>query len=110
MPPHSFLSDDQVASVLTYIRQGFNNKATAYYTCLAIRPSLADDRFVRNLELAGRYSSFNRPNGAPWGGDNISQFELALDYWLKWNCVVKLSLIKQKNNPEEYFAQFVFGF
>ncbi len=91
-------------------KYSFNNKATAYYTCLAIRPSLADDKFVRNLELAGRYSFFNRPTDAPWGGDNISQFELALDYWLKWNCVVKLSLIKQKSNPEEFFAQFVFGF
>ncbi|MEP7251913.1 MAG: c-type cytochrome [Ginsengibacter sp.] len=29
MPPHSFLSDEQMASVLTYIRQGFSNKSSA---------------------------------------------------------------------------------
>ena len=29
MPKHDFLSDDQMASVLTYIRQNFNNKSSA---------------------------------------------------------------------------------
>ena len=29
MPAHSFLPDDQLASLLTYIRQNFNNKSTA---------------------------------------------------------------------------------
>jgi mono/diheme cytochrome c family protein len=29
MPPHSFLTDDQVADVLTYVRNSFGNKATA---------------------------------------------------------------------------------
>lgn len=88
----------------------FNNVSTAYYGCVAIRPSLSDDKFLRNLELAGRYSYFKRPADAPWGGANISEFETALDYWLKWNCVVKLSYMKQKEMGDEYFAQFVFGF
>lgn len=29
MPAHDFLTDDQIASVLTYIRSSFGNKATA---------------------------------------------------------------------------------
>ena len=28
MPQHSFLNDDQIADVLTYIRTHFDNKAT----------------------------------------------------------------------------------
>ena len=36
--------------------------------------------------------------------------ELALDYWLKWNCLVKFCYVKQKDNPSEFNAQFVFGF
>ena len=88
----------------------FNDAPTAYYASASIRPSLADDKFFKNLELAGRYSYFKRPVDALWGGSNISEYEMALDYWLKWNVVVKLSMIKQKDIDGEYFAQFVFGF
>lgn len=88
----------------------FNNKATAYYACASIRPSLADNKFVRSLELAGRYSFYNRPSDAPWGGNNIKQFEIALDYWLHWNSVLKFCYLKQKDNPSVFDAQIVYGF
>lgn len=88
----------------------FDNVSTAYYACGSIRPSLADNKVVRNFELAGRYSFFNRPAGAPWGGDNVSQFEMALDYWLHWNSVVKLCYFKRRENPAAFDAQVVFGF
>jgi hypothetical protein len=78
--------------------------------CGTIRPSLADNNFVKNLELAGRYSVFNRPEGAPWGGSDISQFEIALDYWLHWNSVIKFCYTKQKDNPSVFEAEVVFGF
>ena len=88
----------------------FNDAPTSYYACATIRPSLVDNKFVRNLEIAGRYSYFNRPSGAPWGGTNDEKTELALDYWLKWNCLVKFCYVKQKDNPSVFNAQFVFGF
>jgi len=88
----------------------FSNDATSYYATASIRPSLADNNFVRNLELAGRYSFFNRPTDAPWGGSDVSQYEMALDYWLHWNSVVKLCYVKQKENPAVFNAQIVFGF
>jgi hypothetical protein len=99
----------------TYNKNGgtplnFNNVSTAYYTCVSIRPSLVDNNFVRNLELAGRYSYFKRPVDAPWGGSNLRQFEAALDYWLHWNCVVKICYLKQKDEPSIFNAQVVFGF
>lgn len=88
----------------------FTDAPTAYYASATIRPSLVENKFLRNLELAGRYSYFKRPADAPWGGTNISQFEMALDYWLKWNCVVKFCYLKQKNIFSIFNAQVVFGF
>lgn len=88
----------------------YTNSPTAYYTCASIRPSHVENKFFRNLELAGRYSHFTRPAGAPWGGSDVSQFETALDYWLKWNCLVKFCYVTQKNNPSLFSSQFVLGF
>ena len=88
----------------------FYDAPTSYYACATLRPSHVDNKFVSNLELAGRYSYFNRPSGAPWGGTNDEKVELALDYWLKWNCLVKFCYVKQKDNPSVFNAQFVFGF
>lgn len=88
----------------------FYNSPTSYYGCVTLRPSHVDNKFVSNLEIAGRYSYFNRPSAAPWGGTNDEKVELALDYWLKWNCLVKFCYVKQKDNPSVFNAQFVFGF
>lgn len=92
--------------------EGFNfkNVATAYYVTCALRPSLVESKFLRNIEVAGRYSYFKRPADAPWGGENLSQFETALDYWLHWNSVVKFCYLKEKDSPGEFDAQLVFGF
>jgi len=85
----------------------FNNSPTAYYVAATIRPSHLNDVFFRNIELAARYSEFKRP--APWGGDT-NQFALSLDYWLKWNTVLKLTYQKQKDTDNAFYAQLVFGF
>jgi len=100
----------------TYIKEDgitpftFDNVSTAYYGSASIRPSLADNKIIRNFELAGRYSFFNRPNEAPWGGSNVKQLEMALDYWLHWNSVVKFCYFKQRDEPSAFSAQVVFGF
>ncbi len=106
---------NQKADKATYFKEdetqySFNNASTCYYATASIRPSLADDKFLRNLELAGRYSFFNRPNDAPWGGSNVSQVDFALDYWLHWNTLLKLCYVKQKGSESVFNAQFVFGF
>lgn len=99
----------------TYVKDNgdpldFNNVSTAYYLCGSLRPSLANDKFLRNIELAARYSYFKTPEDAPWGGGNFKKFEAALDYWLHWNDVVKFSYVKQKDAPAIFNAQVVFGF
>ena len=87
-----------------------NNASAAYYIAATIRPALLKDAFFRNIELAGRYSKFIRPSDAPWGGSNTNQFALSLDYWLKWNTVLKLTYQKEKDTDNTFYAQLVFGF
>ena len=88
----------------------FNNSPSAYYIAASIRPSHVTNEFLRNLELAARYSEFKRPADAPWGGDNTNRFALSLDYWLKWNTVLKLTYQTEKNTDNAFYAQVVFGF
>ena len=84
----------------------FNNSPSAYYVAATIRPSHLNNAF-RNFELAARYSKFMRP--APWGGDT-NQFAISLDYWLKWNTVLKLTYQTEKDTNNAFYAQVVFGF
>lgn len=88
----------------------FKNTPTAYYIAGTIRPSHLKNMFLRNLELAARYSEFKRPAGAPWGGSNTHQFALSLDYWLKWNTVLKMTYQTEKDIDNAFVAQLVFGF
>lgn len=98
----------------TYYEAGvpytFKNNPSAYYIAGSIRPVHVDNDFVHNLEVAARYSEFKRPELALWGGDNTHQFAISLDYWLKWNSLVKLTYQTQKDEPKEFLAQVVFGF
>ncbi len=87
----------------------FKNSPTAYYIAATLRPSHVANEFIRNIELGGRYSKFIRSADAAWGGDT-DQFALSLDYWLKWNTVVKLTWQHEKNLDNALYAQVVFGF
>ena len=84
----------------------FTNSPSAYYIAATIRPVYLKNAF-RNIELAARYSEFKRPD--PWGGDT-NQFALSLDYWLKWNTVLKFTYQSQKDTDNAFYAQLVFGF
>ncbi len=88
----------------------FNNSPTAYYVAGAIRPSHLKNSFARNLEFAIRYSEFKRPANAAWGGSNTNQAAFSLDYWLKWNTVLKLTYQTEKDVDNAFYAQIVFGF
>ena len=88
----------------------FDNSPSAYYAAVTFRPVHVHNLFVHNLELAARYSEFKRPVGAPWGGSNLTQFAVSLDYWLKWNSLVKLTYQDQKDEPKAFYGQVVFGF
>jgi hypothetical protein len=87
----------------------FNNAPSAYYVLASIRPAHLQTG-LRNFELAARYSAFMRPAAAAWGGGDINQFALSLDYWLKWNSVLKLTYQRQTGTDNAFYAQIVFGF
>jgi hypothetical protein len=66
----------------------FNNKTTTGFGQISLRPAGASNNFVKNLEIAYRYSNFISPRGSMWGQkNNIS--EAALLYWLSWRTVLK---------------------
>jgi hypothetical protein len=88
----------------------FSNSPSCYYATGSIRPSLLENKFLRNIEVAVRTSYFKRPVDAPWGGSNISSTEVAVDYWLNWNSLVKLSYQKRNDALTTIYAQVVFGF
>ncbi len=90
----------------------FDNKSTAYYVQGSIRPAEVESEFFRYLELAVRYSEFNTPDGARWYADGQrlrTQMAVGLNYWYRWNGVLKLSYQKQ-NGVEGFYAQLVYGF
>jgi hypothetical protein len=95
----------------------YDNSANTYYAMLSLRPSDSQNEVLRNFEIAFRYSSYTTPDGAPWAyydanGKNtaLTQTAVALNYWLKWNCVAKLCYQKQDGVTNQYFVQLYYGF
>jgi hypothetical protein len=108
-------------------RYSYNNVSHAYYITASLRPSQVANNVLRNFEIAARFSQFFRPKGAVWAGaeyeggvlatpaTNLMKIEASLDYWLKWNCLAKLTYeyVKGDNTlyrPHAFYAQLVFGF
>ncbi len=67
----------------------YNNYTQGYYAMLSLRP-VVPNKVLRNFELAGRISQFETPNGAAFE-THIRQIDVALDYWINWRTVIKLS-------------------
>ena len=66
----------------------FNNVSSAYYAQLSIRPSMSGSNFLRKLELVGRYSVMETPEGSLWEA-NATQTAIGLNFWLDWRTVLK---------------------
>lgn len=75
----------------------FDNKSQAFFVQLGIRPAFVENKFLKNLELAGRYSSMTLPDKSMWGG-SFTQFTIGLNYWLSWHSVMKFDY--QINNQD----------
>ncbi len=106
------VQDDTTGAVMH-----FNNTANTYYGMISIRPTGSKNSVLRNFEIAFRYSKYTTPDGAPWAyynadGKNVprSQSAVALNYWLKWNCVAKLCFQKQDGVTDQIFVQMYYGF
>ncbi|RLD65472.1 MAG: hypothetical protein DRI95_08650 [Bacteroidetes bacterium] len=80
-------TEDTVNVGATYT---FDNQSTTYFVQLALRPAMVDNNFFRNIELVGRYSELNTPEGALWD-TKLNQWEIGLNYWLDWRTVFKFT-------------------
>ena len=98
--------EDQFNPGVTYT---FENKSTAYYALFSIRPSQSANGFIHDFELAARYSEFNTPMGAIWGGGIKKQTAIGLNYWYRWNGAMKFTYQKQ-DGQDSFVAQLVYGF
>ena len=68
----------------------FDNKSNSLYAQLSYRPTMASSDFLKKLELVGRYSNLNTPEGAEWE-EQSNQYAFGLNYWLTWRSVLKVA-------------------
>lgn len=87
----------------------FDNKSSCYYFQVSVRPN-SQNKFLSSLEPAFRYSEFSVPKDAPWGGKNLTQTAVGLNYWLAWDCVLKLTYQQQSNMTNTFLAQVIYRF
>lgn len=68
----------------------FDNKSDSFYAQLSYRPTMSDNGFLKNIELVGRYSELNTPEGAEWES-NVNQTAFGINYWLSWRSAIKVN-------------------
>jgi hypothetical protein len=66
----------------------YRNLSIGYYGMFSIRP-IVSDKFLRNLELAVRYSAYDAPTGAAYESHS-RQISAGICYWLNWRTVFKI--------------------
>lgn len=90
----------------------FSNYRNGGYGEIAYRPTLSENRFLRNLEFIYRYDFVRVPTQAP-GGETEQRHELGVDYWLTPSLVLKAAyaIDHRKVAPSEnmFFVQLGFG-
>jgi hypothetical protein len=67
----------------------FDNKTTSLFAQISVRPTGADNNFLKNLELAFRYGKYTTPENSTWG-QKSTIVDISLDYWLTWRTVFKI--------------------
>ena len=78
-------------------KYSFENNASSYFAQLSLRPSKSKNKILRNFELAGRYVNYTTPKQSLWG-QNYSEMDICLDYWLSWRTVIKLGYESTKSD------------
>jgi hypothetical protein len=71
----------------------FDNKTTSAFAQISIRPVTAENKILKNLELAFRYVNYTTPGNSLWG-QNYDEEDIGLDYWLTWRTVIKFTYAK----------------
>ena len=68
----------------------FNNNTMSAFAQVSVRPVGVTNGFLKNMELAYRYVSYTTPTGSTFG-QNYSENDIGLDYWLNWRTVLKFT-------------------
>ncbi|MBV8389307.1 MAG: hypothetical protein JO080_05865 [Mucilaginibacter sp.] len=68
----------------------FNNKTSAAFGQISVRPIGVDNKLLKNFELAYRYSNYTTPQSSTWG-QNLYEHDFGLDYWITWRTVLKFT-------------------
>jgi hypothetical protein len=79
----------------------FDNQSTTWFAQLSLRPALLENKFVRKLEFAGRYSALKTPEGAEWEVDQ-TQIDLGINFWVDWRTLFKVSYRISNSAEEEH--------
>lgn len=79
----------------------FDNSSSTWFAQLSLRPALLENKFARNLEFAGRYSTLKTPEGSEWETDQ-SKVDLGINYWIDWRTVFKFSYQISNNGGDEH--------
>ncbi len=68
----------------------FTNRTSSSFAQFSVRPVGVDNKLLKNLEFAYRYSNYTTPGNSTWG-QNFHENDFGLDYWLNWRTVLKLT-------------------
>ena len=91
----------------------YENQSQSFFAQASIRPAFVENNFVKNMELAGRYSMLKNPAQAMWGVD-MDQVTIGINYWLSWHSVLKfdyqVNTQKGVDNKTGFLIQWGVGF
>lgn len=97
-------------------RYTFDNTSDAFYGQVTYRPAFANNEILKNFEVVGRYSEYNKPAEALWGGKQ-TQVAFGLNYWFTWRAVLKITYQTtdsekegNKSSANQFFAHIAVGF
>ncbi len=75
----------------------FDNTIHNGYIQGSFRPVGADNKFLKTLELAVRYTKLETPKNSLWGATTDVK-DIGLDYWLTWRTVLKVTYETSNGN------------
>jgi hypothetical protein len=91
----------------------FDNDRSGYYIQAAYRPTLVEEKVLRNFEFVLRYDSLTVPDNAP-GSSDEHRWTPGIDYWITPSAVVKVAYqfdeISGGQDENAFLLQAAMGF
>ena len=84
------VTDQTYISPVDSSSYSFMNKTSQAFAQVSVRPIGIDNKFLKNFEIAYRYTNYTTPGQSAWG-QNFHENDLGLDYWLSWRTVLKFT-------------------